>query len=112
MRRRMAAGERFHVHAVRGRGPRSCIGGVFALLTATTMLATAVQNFKFGKCDDGVHEDPGDEIPIMYDTTICFPEGVWLSMMPREPKLGSELQQSSSSSEAPTQSKEEVPTTR
>ena len=82
------------------------------MLTATTMLATAVQNFKFGKCDDGVHEDPGDEIPIMYDTTICFPEGVWLSMMPREPKLGSELQQSSSSSEAPTQSKEEVPTTR
>ena len=111
MRRRMAAGRDF-TYTPFGAGPRSCIGGVFALLTATTMLATAVQNFKFGKCDDGVHEDPGDEIPIMYDTTICFPEGVWLSMMPREPKLGSELQQSSSSSEAPTQSKEEVPTTR
>ena len=110
MRRRMAAGRDF-TYTPFGAGPRSCIGGVFALLTATTMLATAVQNFKFGKCDDGVHEDPGDEIPIMYDTTICFPEGVWLSMTPREPKLGSDSQRSSSS-EAPTQSKEEVPTTR
>ena len=101
MRRRMAAGRDF-TYTPFGAGPRSCIGGVFALLTATTMLATAVQNFKFGKCDDGVHEDPGEEIPIMYDTTICFPEGVWLSMTPREPKLGSDFQQSSSEAKTST----------
>jgi cytochrome P450 len=101
MRRRMTAGRDF-TYTPFGAGPRSCIGGVFALLTATTMLATAVQNFKFGKCDDGKHKDPGDEIPIMYDTTICFPEGVWLSMTPREPKLGLDLLSKTSSSSSAT----------
>lgn len=86
MRRRMAAGRDF-TYTPFGAGPRSCIGGVFALLSATTMLATTVQNFKLSPAGPA-RDKLGDELNIMYDTTICFPEGVWINLQPRERVLG------------------------
>mmetsp|Transcript_605 Transcript_605/g.1954 ORF Transcript_605/g.1954 Transcript_605/m.1954 type:complete len:649 (-) Transcript_605:3310-5256(-) len=86
MRRRMAAGRDF-TYTPFGAGPRSCIGGVFALLSATTMLATTVQNFKLSPAGDK-RDKLGDELNIMYDTTICFPEGVWINLEPRDTPLG------------------------
>jgi len=86
MRRRMAAGRDF-TYTPFGAGPRSCIGGVFALLSATTMLATTVQNFKLSPAGDK-RDKLGDELNIMYDTTICFPEGVWINLEPRDAPLG------------------------
>ena len=86
MRRRMTAGRDF-TYTPFGAGPRSCIGGVFALLAATTMLASTVQKFKLSKAGPG-RDKLGEELNIMYDTTICFPEGVWINLEPREEPVG------------------------
>lgn len=86
MRRRMNAGRDF-TYTPFGAGPRSCIGGVFALLAATTMLASTVQKFKLSKASHSKGA-VGEELNIMYDTTICFPEGVWINLEPRERPLG------------------------
>ena len=87
MRRRMNAGRDF-TYTPFGAGPRSCIGGVFALLAATTMLASTVQKFKLSKASHSKGAN-GEELNIMYDTTICFPEGVWINLEPRARPLGS-----------------------
>jgi cytochrome P450 len=88
MRRRMSAGRDF-TYTPFGAGPRSCIGGVFALLAATTMLASTVQKFRLSRADPK-RDKLGDELNIMYDTTICFPEGVWINLKPRDKPLGAE----------------------
>ena len=85
-RRRMTAGRDF-TYTPFGAGPRSCIGGVFALLAASTMLASTVQKFKLSRAGPG-RDKLGDELNIMYDTTICFPEGVWINIEPRDKPLG------------------------
>jgi len=86
MRRRVAAGRDF-AYTPFGAGPRSCIGGVFALLATTTVLATCIQRFRFDKVDG---KDPGMELPHSYDTTITFPQGAHLRMIPRKVPLGTE----------------------
>jgi cytochrome P450 len=55
-----------------GSGPRSCIGGTFALLATTVNLASMVQRFEF---ETDPTKDPGFELPFFYDTTITFPLG-------------------------------------
>ena len=69
-----------------GSGPRSCIGGTFALLATTVSLASTVQRFEFGVVEG---KDWGFEVPFFYDTTITFPKGVHVTARPRPAPLGS-----------------------
>ena len=84
MSRRILAGRDF-TYTPFGSGPRSCIGGTFALLATTVALATTVQRFKWSTV---ATKDPGFEIPFLYDTTITFPQGVHVTATPREVPLG------------------------
>ena len=74
MRRALAAGRDF-TYTPFGAGPRSCIGGVFAFLLAMTTMLAAVQNFKFGRCDSGVHEDRGKKSHSSLRYDYLFPRG-------------------------------------
>ena len=69
MSRRIAGGRDF-TYTPFGSGPRSCIGGTFALLATTVNLASMVQRFEFSVDPE---KDPGFELPFFYDTTITFP---------------------------------------
>ena len=71
MSRRVTAGRDF-TYTPFGSGPRSCIGGTFALLATTVSLASTVQRFEFGVVEG---KDWGFEVPFFYDTTITFPKG-------------------------------------
>uniref|UniRef100_A0A7R9TQY4 Cytochrome P450 n=1 Tax=Prasinoderma coloniale TaxID=156133 RepID=A0A7R9TQY4_9VIRI len=70
-----------------GAGPRSCIGGTFAQMSVTLILTTCLQRYHFRPSDNPAHPN-GDELPLKYDTTIVFPEGVHMRMWPREKKGG------------------------
>eukprot|EP00958_Prasinococcus_capsulatus_P021688 scaffold2977_cov383-Prasinococcus_capsulatus_cf.AAC.3 len=61
-----------------GAGPRSCIGATFALISTTILLASCVRRFRFEAVDPN-----GPEIPLKYDTTIVFPQGVYMGLTPR-----------------------------
>ena len=86
MSRRITAGRDF-TYTPFGSGPRSCIGGTFALLATTVSLASTVQRFEFGVVEG---KDWGFEVPFFYDTTITFPKGVHVTARPRPAPLGSE----------------------
>ena len=58
--RRIMAGRDF-TYTPFGSGPRSCIGGTFALLATTVSLASVVQRFKF---DVVPEKDPGRARPL------------------------------------------------
>ena len=88
MKSRITAGRDF-TYTPFGSGPRSCIGGTFALLATTVSLASVVQRFEFSVAK-GAGKDPGFEIPFFYDTTITFPRGVHVTATPREARLGAE----------------------
>ena len=70
-----------------GSGPRSCIGGTFALLATTVNLASMVQRFEF---ETDPTKDPGFELPFFYDTTITFPLGAHVLAKKRVVRLGTE----------------------
>ena len=86
MSRRIMAGRDF-TYTPFGSGPRSCIGGTFALLATTVSLASVVQRFKI---DVVAERDPGFEIPFLYDTTITFPKGVHVTAIARGNRLGAD----------------------
>jgi hypothetical protein len=86
MSRRITAGRDF-TYTPFGSGPRSCIGGTFALLATTVNLASIVQRFKF---DIVPEKDYGFEVPFLYDTTITFPKGVHVTATSRGGALGAE----------------------
>ena len=88
MKSRITAGRDF-TYTPFGSGPRSCIGGTFALLATTVSLASVVQRFEFSVAK-GAGKDPGFEIPFFYDTTITFPRGVHVTATPRDARLGAE----------------------
>jgi len=64
-----------------GAGPRSCIGGLFSLLTVTTIIASCVQQFDFSPDEASLpaHAD----IPLRYDVTMCFPNGLKMMLTKR-----------------------------
>jgi len=70
-----------------GSGPRSCIGGTFALLATTVNLASMVQRFEF---ETDPTKDPGFELPFFYDTTITFPLGAHVLAKKRVVRLRTE----------------------
>ena len=79
-----------------GAGPRSCIGGLFSLLTVTTIIASLIQKFDFSPDDESLPADA--DIPLRYDVTMCFPNGlnmVGIDLImyfpPRELSLSSSL---------------------
>ena len=84
MSRRIAGGRDF-TYTPFGSGPRSCIGGTFALLATTVNLASMVQRFEFSVDPE---KDPGFELPFFYDTTITFPNGAHVLATPRPSRLG------------------------
>ena len=86
MSRRIAGGRDF-AYTPFGSGPRSCIGGTFALLATTVNLASMVQRFEFSVDPE---KDPGFELPFFYDTTITFPKGAHVLATPRRRRLGAE----------------------
>lgn len=86
MSRRITAGRDF-TYTPFGSGPRSCIGGTFALLATTVSLASVVQRFAFGVVPE---KDYGFEVPFLYDTTITFPKGVHVTAIARAARLGAE----------------------
>ena len=86
MSRRIAGGRDF-TYTPFGSGPRSCIGGTFALLATTVNLASMVQRFEFSV---DPKKDCGFELPFFYDTTITFPKGAHLLAKPRVTLLGLE----------------------
>jgi cytochrome P450 len=86
MSRRIAGGRDF-TYTPFGSGPRSCIGGTFALLATTVNLASMVQRFEFSVDSK---KDPGFELPFFYDTTITFPKGAHVLATPRPTRLGAE----------------------
>ena len=86
MSRRIAGGRDF-TYTPFGSGPRSCIGGTFALLATTVNLASMVQRFEFSVDPE---KDPGFELPFFYDTTITFPSGAHVLATPRPSRLGAE----------------------
>ena len=57
-----------------GAGPRSCIGGLFSLLTVTTIVASIVQKFDVTPDDATCPADA--DIPLRYDVTMCYPDGI------------------------------------
>jgi len=65
-----------------GAGPRSCIGGLFSLLTVTTIIASCIQKYDFEPDDDFLPAD-GD-IPLRYDVTMCFPKGLKMKLTKRD----------------------------
>lgn len=72
-----------------GAGPRSCIGGLFSLLTVTTIIASCIQKFDFSPDDESLPADA--DIPLRYDVTMCFPDGL---NMVRSGNRGGRLQAS------------------
>ena len=69
-----------------GAGPRSCIGGLFSLLTVTTIVASLVQKFDFQPDEDTLPADA--DIPLRYDVTMLFPQGCNMKLTKRD--LGGE----------------------
>jgi cytochrome P450 len=65
-----------------GAGPRSCIGGLFSLLTVTTIVASLVQKFDFQPDDETLPADA--EIPLRYDVTMLFPKGANMKLTKRD----------------------------
>lgn len=65
-----------------GAGPRSCIGGLFSLLTVTTIIASCIQRYDFEPDDDFLPAD--GEIPLRYDVTMCFPKGLKMKLTKRD----------------------------
>ena len=65
-----------------GAGPRSCIGGLFSLLTVTTIVASCVQRFDFTPDEESLPADA--EIPLRYDVTMCFPKGLKMRLRRRD----------------------------
>ena len=86
MSRRIAGGRDF-TYTPFGSGPRSCIGGTFALLATTVNLASMVQRFEFSV---DPKKDQGFELPFFYDTTITFPKGAHVLATPLPTRLGAE----------------------
>ena len=64
-----------------GAGPRSCIGGLFSLLTVTTIVASIVQKFDVTPDDATLPADA--DIPLRYDVTMCYPEGINMKLRRR-----------------------------
>ena len=56
-----------------GAGPRSCIGGLFSLLTVTTIIASCIQKYDFEPDDDFLPAD-GD-IPSAVRRHHVLPQG-------------------------------------
>ena len=54
-----------------GAGPRSCIGGLFSLLTVTTIVGSCVQKFDFSPDEASLPREA--PIPLRYDVTMCYP---------------------------------------
>ena len=73
-----------------GAGPRSCIGGLFSLLTVTTIIASCIQRYDFEPDDDFLPAD--GEIPLRYDVTMCFPKGLKMKLTKRDVEPGSRVQ--------------------
>ena len=73
-----------------GAGPRSCIGGLFSLLTVTTIIASCIQRYDFEPDDDFLPADGG--IPLRYDVTMCFPKGLKMKLTKRDVEPGSRVQ--------------------
>ena len=69
-----------------GAGPRSCIGGLFSLLTVTTIVASCVQKFDFSP--DEVSLPKEAPIPLRYDVTMCYPNGLKMKVRRRDIKSG------------------------
>lgn len=65
-----------------GAGPRSCIGGLFSLLTVTTIIASCVQKFDFSPDEKSLPKDA--PIPLRYDVTMCYPNGLKMKVKRRD----------------------------
>ena len=65
-----------------GAGPRSCIGGLFSLLTVTTVVASCVQKFDFSPDEKSLPRDA--PIPLRYDVTMCYPDGLKMKVRRRD----------------------------
>mgnify|MGYP001270394560 CR=1 FL=1 len=65
-----------------GAGPRSCIGGLFSLLTVTTIVASCVQKFDFSPDEKSLPKDA--PIPLRYDVTMCYPNGLKMKVKRRD----------------------------
>ena len=64
-----------------GAGPRSCIGGLFSLLTVTTIVASCVRRFDFEPDEKTLPRDA--PIPLRYDVTMCYPNGINMKLTRR-----------------------------
>ena len=64
-----------------GAGPRSCIGGLFSLLTVTPIVASIVQKFDVTPDDATLPADA--DIPLRYAVTMCYPEGINMKLRRR-----------------------------
>jgi cytochrome P450 len=65
-----------------GAGPRSCIGGLFSLLTVTAVVGSCVQKFDF--VPDEVSLPKHAPIPLRYDVTMCYPNGIKMKVRRRD----------------------------
>ena len=65
-----------------GAGPRSCIGGLFSLLTVTTIVASCVRKFDFSPDEESLPRDA--PIPLRYDVTMCYPNGIKMKVRRRD----------------------------
>lgn len=54
-----------------GAGPRSCIGGLFSLLTVTTIIGSLVQKFDFSPDDASCPADA--DIPLRWGLVTVYP---------------------------------------
>ena len=69
-----------------GAGPRSCIGGLFSLLTVTTIVGSCVQKFDFSPDEASLPLDA--PIPLRYDVTMCYPDGLKMKVRRRDIAAG------------------------
>jgi cytochrome P450 len=66
-----------------GAGPRACLGAGFALTSATLMLATLAQRFRFSLHGERAQARRGQLLQAEYDITLHFPGGVPLRVEPK-----------------------------
>lgn len=69
-----------------GAGPRSCIGGLFSLLTVTTIVGSCVQKFDFSPDEESLPREA--PIPLRYDVTMCYPDGLKMKVRRRDIAAG------------------------
>ena len=71
---------RLHLHALR-RGAEELHRGLFSLLTVTTIVASCVRRFDFEPDEKTLPRDA--PIPLRYDVTMCYPNGINMKLTRR-----------------------------